>query len=102
MKKIAEKVLGKVRTQKHSWMTNELLDLCYKRRRLKSINNTSTENAQEYRKIEIMYERNERKLDIEIMFIYRPGYTKWYTLKTCLSNTQSPHKFEHEEENLSD
>ena len=23
------------------------------------------------------------------MFIYRPEYTKWYTLQTCLSNTQS-------------
>ena len=32
-------------------MTNELLDLCDERRRLKSIIKTSTENAQEYRKI---------------------------------------------------
>ena len=35
---------------------------------------------------------------IERMFIYRPGYTKWYTLQTYLSNTQSSHKFVHEEE----
>ena len=47
----AEKVLGKVRTKKHSWMTNELLDLSDERRRLTSIKKTSTENAQEYRKI---------------------------------------------------
>ena len=38
-------------------------------------------------------------MDTERMFIYRTGYTKWYTLQTCLSNTQSFHKFENEEEN---
>ena len=32
-------------------MTSELLDLYDERRRLTSIKNTSTENAQEYRKI---------------------------------------------------
>ena len=40
-----------MRTKKYYWMTNELLDLCDERRRLKSIKNTSTENAQEYWKI---------------------------------------------------
>ena len=45
-KKPAEKVLGKVRTKKYSWMTNELLDLYDERRRLKSIKNISTDNAQ--------------------------------------------------------
>ena len=39
MKKIAEKVLGKVRTKKHYWMTNELLNLYDERRRLNSIKN---------------------------------------------------------------
>ena len=51
MIKVAEKVLGKVRTNKHSWMTNDLIDLCDEISRLQSIKNTSMENAQEYRKI---------------------------------------------------
>ena len=50
MKKAAEKILGKMRTKKHSWMTNELLDLYDERIRLKSIQNTLTENAHEFRK----------------------------------------------------
>ena len=36
------------RTKKHSWMINELLELCDERRRLKYIKNNSTDNAQEY------------------------------------------------------
>ena len=38
-------------------------------------------------------------MDTERICIYRLGYMKWYTLQMCLSNTQSFHKFENEEEN---
>ena len=30
------------------------------------------------------------------MFIYRRGYTKWYTFQTCLSNTQSSNKLNYD------
>ena len=60
LNKAAEKVLVKVRTKKHSWMTNELLDLCDERRRFKSIKNISTVYDQEYKKINSKLKRGMR------------------------------------------
>ena len=83
MKKAAEKVLSKVRTKKHSWMTNEL-DSCDKRRKLKSIKKTSTENAQEDVKINSILRKcmkDTKEMDTEILFIYRPGYTPGLPIK---------------------
>ena len=49
LKNAGEKVLGKVRYKKQSWMTDDILDRCDERRKLKSRKNSSPEKGQEYR-----------------------------------------------------
>ena len=46
----AEEVLGKHRKKKQPWVTNEILDLCDRRRELKPQKSKSPQKAEEYRK----------------------------------------------------
>ena len=45
----AEEVLGRQRKKKQPWVTNEVLDLCDKRRKLKGTRHTTPEAAEQYR-----------------------------------------------------
>ena len=50
MKDAAEEVLGRKRKKKQAWMTDEILDLCDKRRELKQRKYKSQKDAEEYSK----------------------------------------------------
>ena len=47
----AEEILGRQRKKIQLWATNEVLDLCHRRRQLKQQKYTSTEAGQEYRRV---------------------------------------------------
>ena len=90
MKKTAEKVLSKVRTKKYSWMTNELLDLCEERRILKSIKNTSTENAQEYRKVNSILRKCMKDTT---KYVYINNVYLWTRIYEMVYTTHVPIKY---------
>ena len=48
---VAEEVLGRQRKKRQPWVTNEILDLCDKKRDLKKTKHSSPEDATQYRKI---------------------------------------------------
>ena len=49
MTETAEEVLGRQRRRHHPWVTNDILDLCDKRRDLKKNKHISPEGAAQYR-----------------------------------------------------
>ena len=68
---VADITLRKVRKQKQVWITDELLDLCDKRRRLKPLKKPSNANERKYRSvkhyIKKIYERHKGKMDSKSM-----------------------------------
>ena len=69
MKEAADEVLGKKRKKKQAWMTDEVLNLCDKRRELKQHKHKSEEGAVEYSKQESEKENrgSKGKLDSRAM-----------------------------------
>ena len=51
MTSAADIILGKVRKKKQVWITDELLDLCDERRRLKPLNKLLSKNERKYRSV---------------------------------------------------
>ena len=51
MTSAADITLGKVMKKKQVWITDELLDLCDERRRLKPLKKLSNENERKYRSV---------------------------------------------------
>ena len=71
MTNAADITLEKVR-KKQAWITDELLDLCYERRRLKSLKKLSNENERKYRIVNTILrkstkERKNGKMDLKSM-----------------------------------
>ena len=50
----ADKVIGKYRKNKHPWITNDILDLCDDRRKLKEATKSNPEMKENYKKINII------------------------------------------------
>ena len=57
----AQQVLGKYRKKIQSWITDDILDLCDKRRELKAMKNNSDKLKDEYRKVHNLIRRSMKK-----------------------------------------
>ena len=47
----AGKVIGKYRKKKHKWITHDIMDLCYDRRKLKEATKSNPEMEENYKQI---------------------------------------------------